>query len=101
MQTRLEFFTALVETAVDVVTSFHGVAFLSWIRHPEPTGSRRATPLLLFQHPPGHCGLPCADRVLRQLDAKASEAAPSGLFPFALRQPFPRHGIPCGRPRTR
>jgi putative tryptophan/tyrosine transport system substrate-binding protein len=32
----------------------HGVAFLSWIRHPEPTGSRRATPLHLFQHWPGH-----------------------------------------------
>src|ERR1039457_2683684 len=33
---------------------FHGVAFLSWIRHPKPTGSRRATPLHLFQHRPGH-----------------------------------------------
>ena len=33
--------------------SLHCVAFLSWIRHPEPTGSRRATPLLLFQHSPG------------------------------------------------
>src|SRR5216683_6395214 len=31
----------------------HGVAFLSWNQHPEPTGSRRATPLLLFQHSPG------------------------------------------------
>jgi hypothetical protein len=30
--------------------SLHGVAFLSWNRHPEPTGSRQATPLLLFQH---------------------------------------------------
>src|SRR6266853_5618236 len=27
--------------------------FPLWIRHPEPTGSRRATPLLLFQHSPG------------------------------------------------
>jgi cytoskeletal protein CcmA (bactofilin family) len=26
----------------------HGVAFLSWIRHPEPTGSRRATPASHF-----------------------------------------------------
>src|SRR5882724_840522 len=34
--------------------SLHGVAFLSWNQHPEPTGSRRATPLLLFQHPTGH-----------------------------------------------
>src|SRR5215216_4508618 len=34
--------------------SLHGVAFLSWNQHPEPTGSRRATPLLLFQQPPGH-----------------------------------------------
>ena len=34
--------------------SLHGVALLSWIRHPEPTGSRRATPLLLFQHRAGH-----------------------------------------------
>ena len=35
----------------------HGVAFLSWNQHPEPKGSRRATPLLPFQHssgqPPG------------------------------------------------
>ena len=29
--------------------SVHGVAFLSWNQYPEPTGSRRATPLLLFQ----------------------------------------------------
>ena len=28
----------------------HGVAFLLRIRHPEPTGSRRATPISLFQH---------------------------------------------------
>jgi hypothetical protein len=28
----------------------HGVALLSWNQHPEPTGSRRATPLFLFQH---------------------------------------------------
>src|SRR5258708_22429397 len=34
--------------------SLHGVAFLSWNQHPEPTGSKRATPLLLFQHPTGH-----------------------------------------------
>ena len=34
----------------------HGVAFLSWNQHPEPTGSRRATPLLLVQHRPGHSG---------------------------------------------
>jgi hypothetical protein len=32
----------------------HGVAFLSWNQHPEPTGSRRATPLLHFQHSSGH-----------------------------------------------
>src|SRR6476659_5632752 len=32
----------------------HGVAFLLWIRHPEPIGSRRATPLLLFQQLAGH-----------------------------------------------
>jgi hypothetical protein len=32
----------------------HGVAFLSWNQHPEPTGSRRATPLLIFQQKPGH-----------------------------------------------
>ena len=32
----------------------HGVAFLSWNQHPEPNGSRRATPLLLFQHSSGH-----------------------------------------------
>src|SRR5208282_2635787 len=32
----------------------HGVALLSWIRHPEPTGSRRATPTSQFQQRPGH-----------------------------------------------
>ena len=32
----------------------HGVAFPSWIRHPEPTGSRQATPTYLFQHAMGH-----------------------------------------------
>jgi hypothetical protein len=37
--------------------SFHGVAFLSWNQHPEPTGSRRATPLLLFQHSAGQSRL--------------------------------------------
>src|SRR5712691_4281479 len=42
---------------------FHGVAFLSWIRHPEPTGSRRATPLHLFQHRPGHPLVSLADPV--------------------------------------
>ncbi len=35
------------------VPTSNGVAFLSWNQHPEPTGSRRATPLLLFQHSPG------------------------------------------------
>jgi hypothetical protein len=33
--------------------SFHGAACLSWNRHPKPTGSRRATPLPLFQHSAG------------------------------------------------
>src|SRR5665647_2170384 len=36
----------------------HGVAFLSWNQHAEPTGSRRATPLLLFQHSPGQFPYP-------------------------------------------
>src|SRR5712692_5193146 len=31
----------------------HGVAFLRGFDTPEPTGSRRATPLLVFQHSPG------------------------------------------------
>src|SRR5208337_5565790 len=31
----------------------HGVAFLSWNQHLEPKGSRRATPLLPFQHSSG------------------------------------------------
>ncbi len=38
--------------------SLHGVAFLSWNQHPEPTGSRRATPLLLFQHSAGQSRIP-------------------------------------------
>ena len=41
-------FKACVGIAVDVLCSLHGVAFLSWNRHPEPNGSRRATPLLSF-----------------------------------------------------
>jgi ribose transport system permease protein len=32
--------------------------FLPWNQHPEPTGSRRATPLLSFQQWPGHAPLP-------------------------------------------
>src|SRR5580704_14876637 len=35
--------------------SLHGVAFLSWNQHPKPTGLRRATSLLLFQHSAGQC----------------------------------------------
>jgi hypothetical protein len=37
-------------------SAVHGVAFLSRNQHPEPTSSRRATPLLLFQQSPGHRG---------------------------------------------
>jgi len=43
--------TALAGIAVD--KSVHGVAFPSWNQHPEPTRSRWATPLLLFQQWPG------------------------------------------------
>jgi (2Fe-2S) ferredoxin len=32
----------------------HGRCSSTWIQHPEPTGSGRATPPLLPQHPPGH-----------------------------------------------
>jgi hypothetical protein len=40
-------FSALVGTAVDVVTLF--MALLSFVdQHPEPIGSRSATPLLNF-----------------------------------------------------
>ena len=45
--------TAMAVIGIDCANSIHGVAFLSWNQHPEPTGSRRATPLLLFQHSPG------------------------------------------------
>src|SRR5262245_16327247 len=55
MFARASSFNALVGMAVDVVT-VHGVAFLRWNHHPEPSGSRRATPLLLFQHRLGHSG---------------------------------------------
>src|SRR5439155_497654 len=34
--------------------SVHGVAFLSWTQHPEPTSSSRATPVPLFQLSQGH-----------------------------------------------
>jgi hypothetical protein len=45
----------------------HGVAFLSWNQHPEPTGSRRATPLLLFQHSPGQFLIELFDLVIDNL----------------------------------
>src|SRR5580704_8523918 len=49
--------------------SVHGVAFLSWNQHPKPTGLRRATPLLLFQHSAGQS--PWAREELRKLNARA------------------------------
>jgi hypothetical protein len=53
MLARASNFRALVGMAVDVVDLF--MALLSFVeQHPEPIGSRRATPLRLFQHPPGH-----------------------------------------------
>src|SRR5262249_34518668 len=42
------------EHCCSCANGLHGVAFLSWNQHPEPTGSRRATPLLIFQQKPGH-----------------------------------------------
>src|ERR1019366_8732158 len=44
----------------------HGVAFLSWNQHPEPTGSRRATPLLHFQHSAGHPPTPLLSEASNQ-----------------------------------
>src|SRR5437899_2697693 len=41
--------------------SLHGVAFLSWNQHPEPTGSRRATPPLLFNIGRGNAGTTLRD----------------------------------------
>src|ERR1700730_1679926 len=41
----------------------HGVAFLSWNQHPEPTSSRRATPLLLFQQSPGQAHERCVSHI--------------------------------------
>src|SRR5436190_2074854 len=46
---RASSFSALVGIAVDVVRR----CFPLWNHHPEPSGSRRATPLLLFQHRAG------------------------------------------------
>jgi hypothetical protein len=37
-----------------VIVFFMALLSFSWIRHPEPNSSRRATPLLLFQQPSGH-----------------------------------------------
>ena len=45
---------ALGIALVIMVDVFMALFFLSWIQHPEPNGSRRATPLLLVQHRPGH-----------------------------------------------
>src|SRR6516164_5330954 len=48
--------------------SLHGVAFLSWNRHPEPSGSRRATPSLSFQHSPGQFhAVPLCEKVASTL----------------------------------
>ena len=40
--------------ALVVIVFFMALLSFSWIRHPEPNSSRRATPLLLFQQPSGH-----------------------------------------------
>jgi hypothetical protein len=57
-ETRRHFASASILTALagsgGCDKPVHGVAFLSWNQHPEPTSSRRATPLLLFQQSPGH-----------------------------------------------
>ena len=47
-------FNAYVGIAVDLVCFFMALLSFSWNRHPEPKGSRRATPLLPFQHSSGH-----------------------------------------------
>ncbi|HEX7532238.1 MAG TPA: NAD(P)H-dependent oxidoreductase, partial [Methyloceanibacter sp.] len=47
-------FKACVGIAVDVIAFFMALLSFSWNQHPEPTGSRRATPLLHFQQLPGH-----------------------------------------------
>src|SRR5262249_27719320 len=66
IETRGDFFEGLAHRSKDRLQNnrrqsgrscdirLHGVAFLSWNQHPKPTGLRRATPPLLFQHPPGH-----------------------------------------------
>src|SRR6202795_2912730 len=53
--------------------SFHGVAFLSWNQYPKPTGSRRATPLLLFQHSAGQ------SQGRRAMERQSGAVAPGGL----------------------
>jgi hypothetical protein len=40
--------------ALVVIVFFMALLSFSWIRHPEPNSSRRATPLLQFQQPSGH-----------------------------------------------
>src|ERR1700674_2638438 len=63
---------ALFKFAEPALSFLHGVAFLSWNQHPEPTGSRRATPLLLFQHSAGQSPTPLACILLaRTLHAMA------------------------------
>ena len=41
-------------TAADVVDFFMALLSFRWIQHPEPTGSRRATPTSHFQQRSGH-----------------------------------------------
>ena len=53
------------QSARSCVKFLHGVAFLSWNQHPELTGSRRATPLLLFQHWSGQFRYPLVVAVTR------------------------------------
>jgi hypothetical protein len=62
----------------------------SWNQHPKPTGLRRATPPLLFQHPPGHPpdkSLELPEQQQKQIfDLKAREVK---LAALVLYQPEP------------
>src|SRR5258706_4834094 len=52
--------TVLASLALVVIILFMALLSFSWIRHPEPNSSRRATPLLLFQQPSGHSPCPAS-----------------------------------------
>ena len=84
-------------TAADVVGFFMALLSFRWIQHPEPAGSRRATPTSHFQQRSGHPRIaengdsPIAYRNSREAPMQ-TECSPT-LFEF---EPVERHKVVAG-----